>query len=238
MFGALYDRRECLLKYFPVCLDIKGQTCLVVGGGEVGRRKVATLLDCGAQVRLVGPDLHPELAAWIANGQVVHAGPDYLTEMLDGLSLVFAATDDSELNARISHDCAERGIWVNVVDQPQQGRFIVPASLQRGDLTIAVSTSGSSPAMAARIKARLEAQFGSEYADFLRLMALVRERILAQGRPPRENRRLFRQLVASDLLQLLARKDLDGVEQILVDIIGPEYTPASLNFHLDSESPV
>jgi len=225
------------LKYLPVNLDVRDQPCLVVGGGEVGERKVKGLLECGAKVGLVSRDLTPGLAELVESKAVELLGPEYQTEHLSGVVLVFAATDDMALNSCVSREAQDQGVWVNVADRPELCRFIVPASFRRGDLTIAISTGGSSPAAAAKIRARLENEFGPEYGPFLRLMGLVRTRVLAEGRPAEENRELFFKLAESDILKSLARNDLAETEGCLIEILGPDYTLASLGFKIDREDP-
>jgi len=218
------------MKYLPVNLAIEGRPVLVVGGGEVGERKVRALLECGAKVRLVSRELTPGLAELAAAEAIEHLGGQYRTEHLAGVDLVFAATDEPGLNARISREAQENGLWINAADQPELCRFIVPAYFRRGDLTIAVSTGGRSPAAAAMIKSRLEDEFGPEYGRFLDLMGLIRTRVLAEGRGFQENRDIFRRLVDSDLLTALAQNDPSGVEEILLEILGPGYTLKSLGF--------
>ena len=225
------------MRYWPVNLDLKGRTCLVVGGGQVGERKVRSLLESGARVRLVSRELTSGLSDMVNRRQVELAGTEYCANHLDGVMLVFAATNDGVLNQRLSHDAQSRGLWVNVVDQPELCTFIVPASISRGDLTISVSTGGRSPALAARVRARLEEEFGSEYEDFLRLMGLIRTRILAAGGPASENRVLFRRLVDSPLLGCLAAADREGAERILTQTLGDDFTFKSLGFDIDGEAP-
>ncbi len=224
------------MSYLPIFVDIRQRRCLVVGGGEVGERKVLSLLDRDAEVDLVSREVTPVLTGLIEAGRVGYLGPDYETAHLDGAALVFAATDDTALNGRVSREAQERGIWVNAADQPEFCTFIVPASIRRGDLTIAVSTSGRSPAMAASIRARLEKEFGPEYADFLRLMGLVRSRVLAAGGASGRNKELFCRMVDSDLLDVLSRGDLHRVDELLTDILGAGFTLAEIGFDPKPES--
>lgn len=224
------------MRYLPINLDVRGLACLVVGGGEVGRRKVEGLLECGAKVRLVSRGLTPDLQRLVESRAVEHLGPEYMTGHLEGVALVFAATNETELNARISREAEERGVWANVADVPGLCRFIVPASVKRGDLTISISTGGRSPALAGHIRTRLEQWFGPEYARFLDLMGLVRPRVLAEGRPHEENREIFRRLVESDLLDSLAQGDLDQAQRRLQEVLGPEYTLSSLEYDPEKEA--
>lgn len=223
------------MSYLPINLDVRGRPCLVVGGGEVGERKVRSLLDCGAEVCLVSRELTQGLENLAESGAIRHVDREYRTEYLNGVALVFAATNDTELNGRVSREAQARGIWINVADQPEFCTFIVPASVRRGDLTITVSTGGRSPALAARIRASLEEEFGPAYGQFVRLMGLIRARVLANGRPAGENREYFRRLVDSDLLERLAGNDRAGVDRRLKEILGPAFSLAALGFDAPEE---
>ncbi|MEE9436228.1 MAG: bifunctional precorrin-2 dehydrogenase/sirohydrochlorin ferrochelatase [Candidatus Adiutricales bacterium] len=224
------------MQYLPVNLDIKNRTCLVVGGGRVGQRKIKSLLECGADVRVVSQELLPELGDLVEAGRVTLLGSEYREEQLDGVSLVFAATDDPEVNTRVSQDAANRGLWVNVADVPELCSFILPANVTRGDLIISVSTSGRSPALAARIRRGLEDQFGSEYARFLKILGLIRTRVKSEGRPDDQNREFFFRLVDSELLEALKNGNVEQVDRILVEILGPDYTLSKLGYEDNQEA--
>ncbi|MBW2623811.1 MAG: bifunctional precorrin-2 dehydrogenase/sirohydrochlorin ferrochelatase [Deltaproteobacteria bacterium] len=224
------------MRYFPVNLDIKNKTCLVVGGGGVGQRKIKNLLECEADVRVVSRDLLPELKDLADTGRITFLGPDYREEYLEGVSLVFAATDDPGLNLRVSKDAAGRGLWVNVADVPELCSFILPANVFQGDLSISVSTGGRSPALAARIKKDLETRFGSEYARLLRILGLIRAKVKSEGRPAGRNREFFLQLVDSELLESLKNNDTKQADRILVEILGSGYTLAKLGYEENQEA--
>lgn len=218
------------MSYLPIFVDVRGRACLVVGGGSVGRRKVSSLLEREAVVRVVGRELVPELRALADQGRIEYLGPEYRTDHLDGAALVYAATSDNHLNVRVSRDAQQRGIFVNVADVPELCTFIVPAQMRQGDLTIAVSTGGRSPAAAASIRRKLEKDFGPEYAKFLKIMGLVREKVLAGGRPPDENKRKFEDLVNSGMIERLKDNDPDGAEEIMTRVLGPGYTFMSIGY--------
>lgn len=223
-----YRQGAAAVKYLPIFLDLKDRPCLVVGGGEVGRRKVEKLLACQAQVRLVSRELTPALEELRAAGRVAYLGPAFEERHLDGIHLVFVCTNDAELNRRISLEARRRGIEVNVADQPEFCSFIVPAVVERGDLIVSVSTSGASPALSARIRARLEKEFGPEYALFLKLMRRIREQVRAGRGASESHRELYYRLVDSDLLAALAAGDRDRADGILARILGPGYTLGGL----------
>jgi precorrin-2 dehydrogenase/sirohydrochlorin ferrochelatase len=197
--------------YYPILVDLKGKKVVVVGGGSVARRKVETLLDHGAEVHIVSKALAPELNDHVARNRIVHRGKEFREGHLEGAFMVIAATDDHLLNHRISEKAMERGVLINAVDQPDDCTFIVPSILRRGDLLIAVSTSGKSPAMAKKVRETLERLFGDEYGAFLMLMGSLRKMVLEGGLPQGENRRLFQALVNSDLLELIEREAWEEV---------------------------
>jgi precorrin-2 dehydrogenase/sirohydrochlorin ferrochelatase len=212
------------VRYYPIFLKVAERPCLVVGGGEVGARKVKTLLDCGALVRIVSPEVVEWLEEKVQQGVVDLVGSHYEEQQLEGCFLVIAATDDMELNSRIARDADKRGLICNVVDFPQEGNFILPALVQRGPLTLAISTSGKSPALARKLRQDLEQHYGMEYADFLEIMGAVRSRLLKESQDSEANKEKFDQLVESELLELVRVRDLEGVENILQAILGSDYS--------------
>lgn len=210
------------MKYYPLLYDIEGKCALVVGGGEVAQRKVETLLEFGARVYLVTKDLREGLKALIESDSVGYLGSRFEEGHLDGMSLVIAATNDKALNRRVSECARNRGLLVNAVDQPEDCNFIVPSIVKRGDLLVAISTSGKSPALSKKLRKELEGQFGNEYALFLALMGRLRVRVLSCGFPQRENARIFKEIVQSSIIDALAVPDLERVHSILSGILPEE----------------
>jgi precorrin-2 dehydrogenase/sirohydrochlorin ferrochelatase len=139
---------------------------------------------------------------------------------LDGVFIVIAATDNSELNRRVSLAAKKRSILINAVDQPDDCTFIVPSMLQRGDLTISVSTGGKSPALARKIREDLEKKFGEEYKCLLVMMGRLRKEILSLGLPSNKNKELFQKLVDSPLLMAIRKKDWDEAAAVLSRVLG------------------
>jgi len=207
------------MSYYPIFLEIEGKTALVVGGGVVGERKVEILLNHGASIRLVSRELSDKLKVLVEDGKVLHLGEEFSEKHLDGVFLVFAATDDKQLNREISKSARKRGLLINAVDQPEDCDFIVPSLIKRGDLSIAVSTGGKSPALAKSIRKHLEPQFGREYEIFLNLLGRLRDEIISWGLPQQENSRIFHEIVHSGILKALADNDWDGVENMLEKIL-------------------
>jgi len=169
------------MRYYPLFLDIAGKAAVVIGGGEVALRKVKGLLDAGAQVTVVSPALHPDLEALVAAGRVRHIARQYSPGDLEGHLLAFVSTDDRSVNAAVAREGKQREVWVNVVDDPANCDFIVPGIVRRGDIILAVSTSGDSPAMARKLREDLEQFLTEEYALMLNLAAQVRRELCDQG---------------------------------------------------------
>jgi len=197
------------MRYYPMFVSLEGRSCLVVGAGQVGLRKIVSLADCGASPLVIVERGAPNeaLLALAARPGVQLAQRDFELSDLDGRFLVVAATSNQELNRRIGAMCQERAILCNIVDAPEQGSFIVPSCVNRGELSIAISTGGQSPALTKRIRKDLQDRFGEEYARFLRLMSRLRPNVLALGRETETNSALFRKLVASRLLEALRNGD-------------------------------
>jgi len=216
------------MKSYPIFAIIDHKPCLVVGGGAVGERKVQDLRAAGARVTVVSPTLSPLLADLVAAGEVRHLQADFAPEHLEGVALVMAATDDPEVNAKVSAAAQARAIWVNVADAPELCTFMVPAQVRRGELTVAISTGGASPALARRLREELEQQFGPEYGPYLALLKEVRGRLLAARRAHPDNPRLFGRLVASPLKEAVAQGDPSRIISLLQEILGTALSPAAL----------
>ena len=216
------------MRYYPVNLDIKNRKCLVVGGGFVGTRKVITLLDCGAIVTVISPDAAEKLLELAGNGSIRWEKRSYLASDLDGMFLVIGATDDEELNRQISADAEKLNMLCNIADRPEVCNFILPAIVNRGDLVISISTSGKSPAFAKKLRKQLEKQFGVEYAEFLRLMGAIREKLLSEKHEPEAHKHLFEQLIKSDLVEMIKNNRKEDINSLLFDILGHGYEFESL----------
>jgi precorrin-2 dehydrogenase/sirohydrochlorin ferrochelatase len=203
------------MSFYPVFIELEGKKVLVVGGGNVAYRKVQTLLECGARVFLTGRVLTPALQEMVETKAIRFLGQEFKDEYLNNAFMVIAATDDKALNHQVSVCARKQRVLVNAVDQPPDCDFIVPSILKRGDLQIAISTSGKSPALARRIRKGLEKEFGEEYGAFLAMMGRLRKEILSLGLPQEENSRLFQKIVDADLL----RNYSDGFPQKMTEYL-------------------
>ena len=210
------------MEFYPVCLDISGERCVVVGGGEVAERKAAGLLECGAKVVLVARDLITELRVMKDAGKIKHVANDYTKECLEGAFLVIGATDREDVNEKVSQDARDRGILVNIVDVPARCNFIVPSVFRRGDLLVAVSTGGKSPALARRLREEIEERYGPEYGTLLGIMGDLRGRIIARGASSAENRVLFESVLDSDILRYIREEKGTRVREIIRDLTGED----------------
>ena len=211
------------MKYYPIYLDIKNRNCLVVGGGAVGTRKVERLLECGAQVTVVSVDATEKLKELSDSGVIQLKERDFQTEDLDDRFLVIGATDNQELNFNIHAEAEQRGLLCNIADHPKACNFILPSIVNRGDLVIAISTSGKSPAFAKRLRKHLEKEFGDEYAEFLNLMGAIRQKLFSQDHEPEVHKHLFEQLIEKDLVQMLKNGDTESINTLLLDVLGDGY---------------
>lgn len=197
---------------YPVGLELAEQECLVVGGGMVAQRKVESLLEAGARVTVVSPDLTPELAGLAAAGTVRWMEREYRSGDLEGFALIMAATDNEPVNRLVSQEARERKLPVNVCDRPELCSFIVPAVARQGALLLAVFTGGQSPMLARQIREELQAQYGPEYSQFLDFLGGLRPRLAAAIPQQRRRQDVYEALVYSDALELIRQGRLDEVK--------------------------
>jgi len=174
-------KHEAASVYYPILLNIQGKKCLVVGGGEVALRKAQMLVEHGANVEIVSPTFCPELNQLVKDGTIQAIHRDYETEDLNDVFLAVAATDDIKTNEKVATEARKIGILVNVVDKPDISDFIVPSYFRRGDIIVAVSTSGRSPALARKIRGELERDFKAEYAQLAVIANEVRNELKQRG---------------------------------------------------------
>jgi siroheme synthase-like protein len=193
--------------YFPIFLDLRGRPCVVVGGDTAARAKTEALLAGGARVTVVAPELVPSLAALAEADTVRHVARPYRPGDLAGAFLAISVLADPAINQPFWEEAEERGIPANVMDDAPRCSFIAPSIVRRGHLAIAISTAGRAPALAVRLRERLERCLGPEHARFLELAGALRAPI-AERHPDLATRRaLWYRIVDSDVLDLLARGD-------------------------------
>ncbi|HEY8911351.1 MAG TPA: bifunctional precorrin-2 dehydrogenase/sirohydrochlorin ferrochelatase [Desulfosporosinus sp.] len=176
-------------QYYPIFMDVEAQPVLVVGGGVVALRKVQTLLEHGAIVYIVSPQVVPELKVLINDTTCLWSEKEYSSDDIQEAILVFSCTEKEDVNAKVSRDAKAYHRPVNVVDDPEKCSFIVPSIMEQGDLKIAVSTGGSSPIVARQVRAELQTHYGQEMADYLKLLRTWRNKAKSSLSP--EKRSIF-----------------------------------------------
>ena len=216
------------MKYYPIYLDINHRSCLVIGGGSVGTRKAVTLLACGANVTVVSLAATEKLHELSSTGEIDLKKRAFRTSDLDGRFLVIVATDNQDLNFKIHSEAERRGLLCNVADQPEACNFILPSIVNRGDLTIAISTSGKSPAFAKSLRMHLETEFGDEYAEFLNLMGVIRKKLSKEHSEPEAHKDLYEALIQRDLVHMLKDGRIDDINSLLLEILGEGFELRSL----------
>ena len=215
------------MRYFPINVDIRGKPAIVVGGGAVAARKCSAIIDAGARVTVIAPKLGSALAEMSERGSIRHVAREYAPGDLAGAFLVFAATDSPEVNRAVAEEAKARAILADVADAPDLGSFTLPAVMRRGNLQVAVSTGGRSPALARQIRAQLEALYGPEYGTALELLGLLREKLLTGKGNSTYNKQIFNDL-AGRLPALIRNGSTAEIDNLLKELLGPETTLAGL----------
>ena len=212
--------------YYPVYIQLRDQPCVVIGGGKIAEGKVDGLLASEAKVTVISPELTARLHDLAEQKQITYIRRIYQPGDLDGAFMVICATDQSEINHQVWQEATANHQLVNVVDDTPRCNFIAPSILRKGDLTIAISTSGKAPALAVRLKERLQHEIGPEYEKFLELAGELREP-LARNIPDFETRKaLWYELVDSEILDVLARGDETSAREIISRVVGFDFAPA------------
>ncbi len=193
------------MSYYPVYLDLRGRRCVVLGGGATALEKIGGLLEAGADVTVVAADPAEGIAALAGNSRLTLARREYRPGDLAGAFLAIDASWNDDINRASSTEAEHARIPINVVDRPQHCSFIAPAVVRRGPLQVAISTSGESPFLASALRARLERTLGEEWGLFTALVGRIRRQLRERGTPLAEQSRVYRKLLASDVLRSLRR---------------------------------
>ncbi|HTP03959.1 MAG TPA: bifunctional precorrin-2 dehydrogenase/sirohydrochlorin ferrochelatase [Nitrospirota bacterium] len=207
------------MKYYPIYLNLRDRPCLIVGGGHVAERKTLSLIEAGANVTVISPSLTQKLQELTQSGKIIHQQKTFDDRDLTDALLVIAATDSQEVNASIGRLCKKRNILVNVVTPPDESSFIVPSVVERGELLIAVSTSGISPALSKRIRQELEERYGLEYEVFLGKMSMLRARLMDEVRDEGVRREILKALADSDVISLLKEGKIHDADHRVAEIV-------------------
>lgn len=193
---------------YPILVTVDDRLAIVVGGGPVAERKARSLLEAGARVRVIAPEVTEDLEELARQGQVQLARRPWRPGDLGAAFLAVAATGDPATNRRVAMEAEDLGVLVNVVDAPELGSFTSPAVLRRGDLMLAVATSGRAPGLAGAVRRRLERAFGPEWGLLVEILAAVREQL-----PPAQNISLWDKLLGDDVLEAVRRGDREFVRE-------------------------
>src|SRR6202045_5408055 len=186
------------MSLFPMFVKLEGRRVLVVGAGSVGEAKIESLLATAASVRVVAPKATPRVRDWAREGRIVWEAREYRPADFAGVFLVIAATGSPALHDEIYAEARNRGVLCNAVDEPERCDFYFPAVVRRGELQIAISTGGLSPALAQRLRKDLEQQFGPEWEQWLTKLGQTREEFLSIPMPPEQRKRLLHQYASLD----------------------------------------
>jgi len=206
------------MSYFPIFLEMKRRRCLVVGGGAVAERKIANLLEVDADVTVISPEASGNVIEWSKTKSIEYRARRYEPGDLSGFEIAFVATDDHAVSAQVFREGRSLGVWVNAADDPARCDFILPSVLRRGDLTVAVSTGGRSPALARTIREELELYFTEDYRRLAQLAADARDELHARGMsPPFE---AWRRALSGDVRQLLMRGEIARAKSLLLRELG------------------
>jgi len=224
------------MSFYPICLDLDGRPCVVVGGGRVAERKVLGLLSCSAQVSVISPELTDELLRKHNDGTIHWINRQYRQGDLMQAFLVIAATDDEETQKQVYEEAAAHNILLNVADVPQRCNFILPATVRQGDLIISISTAGKSPALARKLRMELEKRFGAEYRVLVDILGAIRPEILASGLEQSDNEQLFKQLLHDDMADWIKSRNWSSLEnhfeKVLEDRVGDDWLQKIRPFYL------
>lgn len=202
-----------MTKYYPAFINLSGKQCIVVGGGKVAERKVLSLLNSGAVVKVISPAITEMLRRQKERGRIKHIRRNYKSGDLKDAFLVIAATSDERINRKISE---EAPCLVNVVDRPEMANFIVPAVVSRGPMTIAVSTSGASPAMAREIRKELELLYGKAFAQYLKFLKQMRQMVLKDVPDKEARERFFKEVASENIIRLLREKGFEKTREVVL----------------------
>ena len=210
--------------YYPMFADLKGRRCVVVGGGLIAQRKVTTLLQYGAQVRVISPRVTRRLARYATQRKIGYAPRRVRPSDLRGAWLVYAATDDQRINELVYRTATKARIFTNVVDQKPLCSFIAPAIVKRGELVIAVSTGGASPALAKQLRRDLTGVVGLSYARMLSLLKSLRGRVKRELATCDQRQRYFHELVAGRTFALVRSGRLGAARREALGLL-QRFTP-------------
>ncbi len=205
------------MKLYPINLNVNNKLCVVIGGGNVARRKIESLLEAGAQVKVVSSEFGVRSSEFM-NLEIVER--PYRYGDLVGAFLAIAATDDEEVNKQIAQEAKEQNVLLNVVDVPQLSDFYVPSVVRRGDLAISISTSGKYPALSKKLRKELEAQFGVEYGQYLEIMGQARNKVISKFADVNKRKEVLQEILKMPLIELVKQGKTEEAMKRIERIVG------------------
>lgn len=208
------------MSYYPIFLNMVGRNCIVIGGGAVAERKVEALLKVGAAVTVISPSLTGRLKSWAGDGRIGYVARKYRHGDLSSCQLVFVATEDSQVNEAVLRERRQRGVWLNAADDPDHCDFILPSVLRRGELVVAVSTGGLSPALSRAIREELEAYLPEDYALLAQIAAEVRRELRERSKAASAEE--WRRALNGDLRRLVREGHKEEAKRYLLQRLEAE----------------
>src|SRR5580704_9903340 len=194
------------MSLFPIFVKLEGRLIVVVGGGNIAEAKVPGVLAAGARIRLIAPSISPQIAEWVRFGKIDWLPKEFKPEDLNGAFLVVAATSAPGVNETVFREAEARGMLCNAVDDIEHCHFYYGAVVQRGDLQIAISTNGKSPALAQRLRQELETEFGPEYEVWLQWLGAAREALRANAPSSETTKQLLHELASRPMFEEFLRQ--------------------------------
>lgn len=213
---------------YPINLKIEHSLCLVVGGGVVAYRKVCGLLQANAKVRVISPEVVPELGVLVDRGSVEWFERPFVYGDLEGVFLVFAATNNRKTQALVKEEASKNNVLLNSVDAPVDSDFHVPAHFRRGPMIVTVSTGGGSPALAKKLRKQLESEIVPEYQGVVALMEMIRERVISLRGDQALNSVIFRGLLEGNLEQYVLEENWFDLQMLLLEKLPEELDSVAL----------
>ena len=202
--------------YYPVYLDVKDRLCTIIGGGPIGEGKIASLLECGANIRMICPEVTQDVQDMADTGVIKLEKRVYQEGDLEGAFVVIAATDDNSVNRRIADEAERLGVLLNVADVTHLCNFIAPSVVRKGEVKVAISTAGLSPALARKLRETLEVSHDLDYADMTPLLAEVRGELRSEGNVIHPDH--WQSCLTQELLDLFY-KDRDAAKNTLKEAL-------------------
>ena len=212
-----------MTSYYPVYLNLRGRRCVIVGGGTVAEGKISRLLDSGADICVVSPDATPGIRQFVADGAVRWEQRRYERGDLEGAFIAIAATNVREVNRSIFEEAEQRGVMLNAVDDPPHCSFIAPSIVQRGPVTLAISTGGVSPALARKLRESLQVSEALAWADLSSVMAVARSHLREAELLSTIDPQRWQCCITYDLVEMAqAGRQAEATETLLAGLTGDD----------------